>query len=129
MLRKPLTSIPSTRKIAGYILETHADELFRYEWCGDSSYQQSGYAQLTENIAGYNIPIFFSETGCNTVPPRTFADQAAIFGPDMAPYWSGSVSVFLSAVLQSARLTFVRRSSTNGLKRPTTMESSITARG
>lgn len=62
-----------------------------YEWCGVSSYAQSGYSQLTANITDYNVPIFFSETGCNTVPPRDFADQAAIFGPDMNPYWSGSI--------------------------------------
>jgi hypothetical protein len=63
-----------------------------YEWCGsDSSYTISGYSQLTANVTNYNIPIFFSETGCNTVPPRTFQDQAAIFGPDMNPYWSGAI--------------------------------------
>lgn len=62
-----------------------------YEWCGPSSYTQSGYQGLTTDIKNYNIPIFFSETGCNTVPPRTFDDQAAIFGPDMTPYWSGSI--------------------------------------
>jgi 1,3-beta-glucanosyltransferase GAS1 len=63
-----------------------------YEWCGSqSSYQISGYAALTQEIVNYNIPIFFSETGCNTVPPRDFADQAAVFGPDMSPYWSGSI--------------------------------------
>jgi hypothetical protein len=62
-----------------------------YEWCGESSYAQSGYTALTNDVKSYNIPIFFSETGCNTVPPRTFGDQAAIFGPDMAPYWSGSI--------------------------------------
>ena len=63
-----------------------------YEWCGaDSTYTVSGYSQLTANITSYNIPIFFSETGCNTVPPRDFADQAAIFGSDMSPYWSGSI--------------------------------------
>lgn len=37
------------------------------------------------------MPIFFSETGCNTVPPRTFEDQAAIFGEDMVNDWSGSI--------------------------------------
>jgi hypothetical protein len=63
-----------------------------YEWCGaDSSYTISGYSQLTANVTTYNIPIFFSETGCNTVPPRDFQDQAAIFGPEMNPYWSGSI--------------------------------------
>jgi 1,3-beta-glucanosyltransferase GAS1 len=62
-----------------------------YEWCGDSSYEASGYSQLNANVSSYNIPIFFSETGCITVPPRTFTDQAAIFGPQMSPYWSGSI--------------------------------------
>jgi hypothetical protein len=62
-----------------------------YEWCGDSTYTQSGYSFLTENITDYNVPIFFSETGCNTVPPRTFQDQTAILGPEMNEYWSGAI--------------------------------------
>jgi hypothetical protein len=39
----------------------------------------------------YNIPIFFSETGCNVPEPRTFSDQGAIFGPKMIGTWSGSI--------------------------------------
>lgn len=62
-----------------------------YEWCGESSYMQSGYNQLTQNVTDYNIPIFLSETGCNDPKPRTFEDQTAIFGDDMTPYWSGSI--------------------------------------
>ena len=62
-----------------------------YEWCGQSSYEQSGYSQLEANVSDYNIPIFFSETGCNTPAPRTFDDQAAIFGPNMSPNWSGVI--------------------------------------
>ncbi|KAF1809301.1 hypothetical protein P152DRAFT_168381 [Eremomyces bilateralis CBS 781.70] len=62
-----------------------------YEWCGKTTFEESGYAALTKNVTEYSIPIYFSETGCNTVRPRTFADQAAIFGPKMAPYWSGSI--------------------------------------
>lgn len=62
-----------------------------YEWCGDSSYTASGYANLQAMAANYSIPIFFSETGCNVARPRSFADQAAVFGPDMSGTWSGAV--------------------------------------
>lgn len=61
-----------------------------YSWCGDSDYKTSGYIALEQNSTDYNIPIFLSETGCNTVPPRTFEDQTAIFG-EMADTWSGSI--------------------------------------
>ncbi|KAI9772200.1 MAG: hypothetical protein M1839_002518 [Geoglossum umbratile] len=62
-----------------------------YEWCGASSYTTSGYNQLTKNITGYPVPIYFSETGCNTNRPRDFADQSAIFGDQMVDYWSGAI--------------------------------------
>jgi 1,3-beta-glucanosyltransferase GAS1 len=63
-----------------------------YEWCGASStYVTSGYSALEAMSANYSIPIFFSETGCNVAPPRTFTDQAAIFGPNMSATWSGSI--------------------------------------
>ncbi|KAL5364334.1 Glucanosyltransferase-domain-containing protein [Aspergillus floccosus] len=62
-----------------------------YEWCGSSSYKTSGYHTLQHQAEDYPIPIFFSETGCNAAPPRTFDDQAAIFGPKMSATWSGSI--------------------------------------
>lgn len=62
-----------------------------YEWCGDATYQTSGYSNLQAMSQGYSIPIFFSETGCNVGGPRTFSDQDAIFGPDMIDTWSGSI--------------------------------------
>ncbi|KAJ5925711.1 CAZyme family GH72 [Penicillium verhagenii] len=62
-----------------------------YEWCGESSYTGSGYDELQKNATGYPIPIFFSETGCNTPAPRTFDDQAAILGSDMDGTWSGAI--------------------------------------
>jgi hypothetical protein len=61
-----------------------------YSWCGASSYMQSGYDQLEKNSEPLHIPIFMSETGCNTNRPRDFKDQEAIFG-DMADTWSGSI--------------------------------------
>ncbi|USW54475.1 Putative glucanosyltransferase, glycoside hydrolase superfamily [Septoria linicola] len=62
-----------------------------YEWCGETTYEQSGYSALQKNASEYNIPIFFSETGCQTVRPRVFGDQAAIFGPEMSGTWSGAI--------------------------------------
>lgn len=63
-----------------------------YEWCGSTpNYQTSGYIALQADADNYPVPIFFSEDGCNTVPPRTFSDQAAIFGPDMIDTWSGAM--------------------------------------
>ncbi len=62
-----------------------------YEWCGEASYEVSGYNMLQQNATSYNIPIFFSETGCNTPAPRTFDDQAAILGDEMADTWSGAI--------------------------------------
>ncbi|KAL9618845.1 MAG: hypothetical protein Q9160_006504 [Pyrenula sp. 1 TL-2023] len=62
-----------------------------YEWCGPASYTTSGYSILQNMTADLNIPIFFSETGCNAVKPRTFGDQEAIFSPDMSDTWSGSI--------------------------------------
>ena len=59
--------------------------------CGDSTYETSGYIFLQQNASEYNIPIFFSETGCNIGTARTFDDQAAIFGDKMVDTWSGAI--------------------------------------
>jgi hypothetical protein len=64
-----------------------------YEWCGQSTYEQSGYAGLIKQVTDvkYNIPIFLSETGCVEPENRDFADQEAIFGSEMTPNWSGAI--------------------------------------
>jgi len=59
--------------------------------CGDATYETSGYIFLQKNASEYNIPIFFSETGCNVGDSRTFDDQAAIFGDKMVDTWSGAI--------------------------------------
>jgi hypothetical protein len=63
-----------------------------YEWCGSTpDFNTSGYSGLQASAENYPIPIWLSEDGCNTVPPRTFNDQAAIFGPEMVDTWSGAM--------------------------------------
>jgi hypothetical protein len=61
-----------------------------YSWCGDSSYQESGYVQRIAEAKDLNIPIFISETGCREPRPRTFEDQVSIFG-EMADVYSGAI--------------------------------------
>ncbi|KAJ5284498.1 hypothetical protein N7505_002478 [Penicillium chrysogenum] len=88
-LRPMLQNYMACSKNASERLDFYS--LNAYEWCGASSYTQSGYNILQKNATDYPIPIFFSETGCNTPSPRTFEDQAAIFGDNMSDTWSGSM--------------------------------------
>ncbi|KAI1245409.1 hypothetical protein MGN70_012299 [Eutypa lata] len=62
-----------------------------YQWCDPTTYTTSGYANLQTQAEDFPVPIFFSETGCNTPGPRLFDDQAAIFGTNMVKDWSGAI--------------------------------------
>lgn len=62
-----------------------------YRWCGDATYQTSGYDSIEQMFENYPVPVFFSETGCNVIAPRTFGDQDAIFGPEMSDTFSGAI--------------------------------------
>ncbi|ODQ56451.1 beta-1,3-glucanosyltransferase [Saitoella complicata NRRL Y-17804] len=62
-----------------------------YEWCGDSSYTESGYSERTAEFANFSVPLFMSEFGCNTVTPRPFTEVQAIYGSNMTGVWSGGI--------------------------------------
>lgn len=34
-----------------------------YRWCGDTTFEQSGYSIIANDSVGYPLPIFFSEVG------------------------------------------------------------------
>ncbi|KAI1841075.1 hypothetical protein JX266_012733 [Neoarthrinium moseri] len=65
-----------------------------YEWCGDSSFTESGYDDLVTDFSGTDIPVFFSEYGCNNVAPRTFTNVPVLYGDDMAELSGGLVYEF-----------------------------------
>ncbi|OJJ46015.1 hypothetical protein ASPZODRAFT_25911 [Penicilliopsis zonata CBS 506.65] len=62
-----------------------------YEWCGDSSYTESGYDEITAFFKNYSVPYFFSEYGCNTVQPRTFTNVPVMYGDEMNDWMSGGI--------------------------------------
>lgn len=62
-----------------------------YSWCGDSSYQASGYKARTQELSNYSVPVFFAEYGCNEVQPRKFTEVDALYGDTMADVWSGGI--------------------------------------
>ncbi|KAK9761199.1 40S ribosomal protein S27, partial [Basidiobolus ranarum] len=55
-----------------------------YSWCGDATYETSGYVNRVKQFADYSIPVFLSEFGCNTNGVRNFKQVKAIFGPEMS---------------------------------------------
>lgn len=64
-----------------------------YEWCGDNTYEGSGYEAVTEFFTNYSVPVFFAEYGCNTVGGangRTWENTAAIYS-EMSSVLSGGI--------------------------------------
>jgi 1,3-beta-glucanosyltransferase GAS1 len=62
-----------------------------YSWCGDSSFQESGFDVRTKEFEDWNIPVFFAEYGCNEVQPREFTEVEALYGDQMNDVWSGGI--------------------------------------
>ena len=62
-----------------------------YSWCGDASFQSSGYNVLVGDFGNTTIPIFFSEYGCNLVTPRQFTEVPVLYSENMTVVFSGGL--------------------------------------
>ena len=62
-----------------------------FSWCGNSSYYASGYDQLYTEFQDLDIPVLFTETGCNAVTPRDFAEVATMLGSVFPAIFSGAI--------------------------------------
>lgn len=62
-----------------------------YSWCGESTFEESGYNTLVAMFETTSVPVFYSEFGCNTPSPRVFTEIQSIYGSDMMGVFSGGV--------------------------------------
>jgi len=62
-----------------------------YSWCGDATFQTSGYDVLVSDFSNTTIPVFFSEYGCNLVTPRNFSEVPALYSSEMTGVFSGGL--------------------------------------
>ena len=62
-----------------------------YSWCGDSTFEESGFNVLVEDFKETSIPVFFSEYGCNEVTPRVFSEVPVLYSDQMTGVFSGGV--------------------------------------
>lgn len=82
-----------------YMQCTHKDDasssdffgLNSYSWCGDATYQSSGYVDLVRIFNQSAIPVFYSEYGCNRVQPRAFTEVGTLYGEEMTSLSGGLV--------------------------------------
>ncbi|KAL7752734.1 1 3-beta-glucanosyltransferase gel4 [Sorochytrium milnesiophthora] len=64
-----------------------------YSWCAaDTTFESSGYADRTKELASAGVPIILSEFGCNSMRPRSWPDVPAIYGPQMSDVVSGAIA-------------------------------------
>ncbi|KAH9947943.1 Glucanosyltransferase-domain-containing protein [Amylocystis lapponica] len=64
--------------------------LNNYEWCSNSP--PDTYNATNADFAGYNIPAYFSEYGCNNPAPRDWSEVPVLFSEPMSDIWSGGVA-------------------------------------
>ncbi|KAK9356939.1 Glucanosyltransferase-domain-containing protein [Lipomyces doorenjongii] len=62
-----------------------------YQWCGDQTFNSSGYNSLVQDYANYSLPLFLSEFGCIQVLPRTFQEVGTIFSDQFSVVFSGGL--------------------------------------
>ncbi|ROV87970.1 hypothetical protein VMCG_10679 [Cytospora schulzeri] len=65
-----------------------------YEWCGQSTFQSSGYSSVVDFFSNYSIPVFFAEYGCNTVDGaegRIFQETTELYTKEMTEVIAGGI--------------------------------------
>jgi len=65
-----------------------------YEWCGQSTFKDSGYAAQVDFFKNYSVPVFFAEYGCNNpggAAARIWQETTALYSDQMTGVISGGI--------------------------------------
>ncbi|GFP59596.1 1,3-beta-glucanosyltransferase ARB_07487 [Trichoderma asperellum] len=65
-----------------------------YEWCGQKTFETSGYNRILNFFQHYSVPVFFAEYGCNLpngAAGRIFQETGALYAPNMTEVLSGGI--------------------------------------
>lgn len=64
-----------------------------YEWCGESTFETSGYSEVVDFFSNYSVPVFFSEYGCNTdtAAARIFEETTELYTSEMTDVIAGGI--------------------------------------
>ncbi|KAL7931390.1 carbohydrate-binding module family 43 protein [Trichoderma chlorosporum] len=65
-----------------------------YEWCGEKTFETSGYNRILEFFQDYSVPVFFAEYGCNLpngAAGRIFQETGALYAHNMTAVLSGGI--------------------------------------
>jgi 1,3-beta-glucanosyltransferase GAS1 len=65
-----------------------------YEWCGENTFQASGYQERTTAFQNFSVPAFFSEYGCNNPgggASRIWQETGVLYSNLMNTVWSGGI--------------------------------------
>ncbi|PQK10056.1 hypothetical protein BB8028_0002g03800 [Beauveria bassiana] len=65
-----------------------------YEWCGDSTFETSGYNRILDFFQSYSVPAFFAEYGCNKpggAAKREWQETGALYAKNMTDVLSGGI--------------------------------------
>lgn len=62
-----------------------------YQWCGEQTFQSSGFESLVFDYKDYSLPLILSEYGCNIIKPRIFQEIEGLYSPQMSPVFSGGL--------------------------------------
>lgn len=65
-----------------------------YEWCGQSTFESSGYSSVVDFFSNYSIPVFFAEYGCNSnggAADRIFQETTELYTKEMTEVIAGGI--------------------------------------
>ncbi|GHJ88206.1 hypothetical protein NliqN6_4608 [Naganishia liquefaciens] len=66
--------------------------LNNYEWCGASTYADSGWETIVNDFGGLGVAAYMSEYGCITNPPRLWQEVPVLYSQPTTNVFSGGIA-------------------------------------